>query len=107
MSMRYEDRPQSEVKVLGDNISTYRDEYIPFGKIVRRDEYETGKFQIVEFYDMYGNLLIKSELQLVDDKALYRIETHYNTKGIVIRTVKFRRTYDSSGNLISEEVENV
>jgi len=103
--MRYEERPQSEVKVLGEITSIYKDLVSNIGKIVRSDEYEEGKFKIVEFYDRSGNLLMKSELMGTSAPYEYRTETYYNTSGDVVSTIKYKRTYDGSGNLLSEEID--
>jgi len=103
--MRYEERPQSEVKVLGEITSIYKDLSSNVGKIVRSDEYVTGKFRIVEFYDKSGKLVMKSELVGISVPYEYRIETYYNTNGDVVSTIKYKRTYDESDSLLSEEID--
>jgi len=103
--MRYEERPQSDAKVLGEVTSIYRDLSSNVGKVVRSDEYTSGKFRIVKFYDRTGALLMKSELVGISAPYDYRIETYYNTKGDVISSIRYRRTYDENGVLLGEEID--
>lgn len=103
--MRYEERPQAEVKVLGEITSVYKDLASNIGKVVRSDEYQEGKFRIVEFYDRSGRLLMKSELTGISVPYEYRTETYYNTNGDVVSTIKYKRTYDESDNILSEEID--
>ena len=104
--MRYEERPNSDVKVLGEITSVYKDLSSNIGKIVRSDEYVTGKFRVVEFYDKSGNLVMKSELTGTPPQYSYRLETYYNANGEVISTIRYRRIYFLSGQLYSEEIDN-
>ena len=104
MSMRYEDRPQSEVKVLGDNTFQSKDVVIGNSRIVRRDQYALGKFRVVEFYDNSGKLTMKSELVGEPPQYEYRIETYYDANGQVLYTVQYARTYDEYSNLLSEQI---
>jgi len=104
MSMRYEDRPQSEVKVLGDNTNiskTYGDRIC---KIVREQPDGEGKYKIVKFYDADNNLIMVSELQELNGVYEYRTEKYYNSNGVLQRTITYYLQYDSDGNLVSEEV---
>jgi len=103
--MRYDERPQAEVKVLGEITSIYKDLASNIGKVVRSDEYQEGKFRIVEFYDRSGRLLMKSELTGISVPYEYRVETYYNTNGDVVSTIKYKRTYDESDNILSEEID--
>ena len=103
--MRYDERPQAEVKVLGEITSVYKDLASNVGKVVRSDEYQEGKFRIVEFYDRSGRLLMKSELTGISVPYEYRTETYYNTNGDVVSTIKYKRTYDESDNILSEEID--
>lgn len=105
IKMRYEERPNSDVKVLGEITSVYKDLFSNIGKIVRSDEYVTGKFRIVEFYDKSGRLVMKSELVGISVPYDYRIETYYNVNGDVVSSIRYRRTYDENGLLLSEEIE--
>lgn len=106
IKMRYEERPQSEVKVLGEITSIRKDISTNVGKIIRMDEYAAGKFRVVEFYDKSGNLVMKSELTGTPPQYSYRLETYYNANGEVISTIRYRRIYFLSGQLYSEEIDN-
>ena len=86
--MRYDERPQAEVKVLGEITSVYKDLASNIGKVVRSDEYVTGKFRIVEFYDKSGRLVMKSELIGTSVPYEYRIETYYNVNGDVVSSIR-------------------
>ena len=104
MSMRYEERPQAQVKVLGNNTFQSKDVIIGTGRIIRRDQYALGKFRVVEFYDNSGKLTMKSELVGEPPQYEYRIETYYDANGQVVYTVQYARTYDEYSNLLSEQV---
>jgi len=103
--MRYEERPNSDVKVLGEITSVYKELYSNFGGVVRSDEYVVGKFRIVEFYDRSGRLFMKSELIGSSIPYDYRVETYYNANGDLVSTVRYRRTYDANNLLLSEELD--
>jgi len=105
MSMRYEDRPQAENKILGETTFTYKTLGTSIGRIVRSEQYATGKFRVVEFYDTDNRLIMKSELQGTAPTYEYRVETYYNTNGDVVSTIKYKRTYDESDNILSEEID--
>jgi len=102
--MRYEDRLQSEVKVLGNNTFQSKDVIIGTDRIIRRDQYALGKFRVVEFYDNSGKPTMKSELVGEPPQYEYRIETYYDANGQVVYTVQYARTYDEYSNLLSEQV---
>jgi len=104
MSMRYEDRPQAENKILGETTFTYKTLGTSIGRIVRSEQYATGKFRVVEFYDTDNRLIMKSELQGTAPTYEYRVETYYTPSGIVAYTVTYHREYDSSNILVSEGV---
>jgi len=101
--MRYDERPQAEVKVLGTNTNiskTYGDRIC---KIVREQPDDEGKYKVVKFYDLSGNLILISELQELNGVYEYRKETRYDSNGVIQMVITYRLIYDQDGNLISEE----
>ena len=102
--MRYDERPQAEVKVLGEVTSIRKDLSANVGRIVRKEEYAPSKFRVVEFYDKSGNLAMRSELIGTPPRYDYRVETYYNANGEVVSTIRYRRVYFASGQLYSEEI---
>ena len=103
MSMRYEDRPQSENKILGETTFTYKTLGTTIGKIVREQPDDEGKYKVVKFYDLSGNLILISELQELNGVYEYRKETRYDSNGVIQMVITYRLIYDQDGNLISEE----
>jgi len=104
--MRYEERPNAEIKILGENTYQSKSSTNNNWKIIRKNPYGTGKFEIVEVYNKDNVLIAKSELSGTQDKFEYRTVTYFETNGNVYRTITYLRNYDELGNLISEEIQN-
>ena len=103
--MRYEERPQSENKVLGEITSIYRNLLPNVRKVTRSEEYSSSKFKVVECYDRDGIKLVRSELVGNTIPYEYRVETYYDKYGGVVFSIRYRRIFDEKGLIISEEVD--
>ncbi len=76
--MRYDERPQAEIKVLGTNTNISKTYGDMICKIVREQPDGEGKYKIVKFYDADNNLIMVSELQELNGVYEYRTEKYYN-----------------------------
>lgn len=105
MNMSYENRPQSEIKVLGETNLITKESGDVIGKILRREEYAPNKFRIVEYFYDTGELYMRSELTGgTAPNYDYRVENYYNRDGVLMKTITYHRTYNSNGTLLSEEL---
>lgn len=104
--MAYSERQDAQVRVIGTNTSVSKIYGVTIYKIVRENEYDVGKFATVKFFDADDNIIMISQLQIVNSIPIYRVETYYNPNGTIQKSIRYVREFDEEGNLIEERIDN-